>query len=114
MACKAWKGVNDKTLLFGGEAARTILPEVYNAFFFDPREPILDSFNGEEYWKNLIAVLKKAAVPVPWELLPTAISIYIRTPEGEDRLCQKNGSLCWTENGGVEERPFICPSTLEE
>jgi hypothetical protein len=69
--CAEFYGVNDKTLLFGREAARKVLKAVYSNF-----TSVTSSFNAEQHLKRFIEGQSAVSATVPWGKLPTVEVVY--------------------------------------
>jgi len=80
--CNQHGGVNDKTLLFGRDAALAILPKLYSGFWdnestLDQTPTELDmTWNPERYLKTMFEFRGVGSHSVEWQLLPTSTSVY--------------------------------------
>jgi len=111
-ACLRFNGINDKTLLFGREAAKAMLGRLYTDFWLP--EKSLEVQNAERFVEAFALVKGVESVPVPFGQLPTADSVFVRAaPGAEARLCQKDRYLCALGPPGLPsgqgfERPSPC------
>lgn len=116
--CKSWGGINDKTLLFGWEAAKALLRRIYTDFWL-PHERLSSVFNAEEYLAALARLRGVESVPVPYCRLPTAVAAYARplgqqdgTPGAPPALCHNFDKLCGVVPDRPEfEKPVLCPAS---
>lgn len=109
--CKQWGGVNDKTLLFGHEAAQAVLGTIYTDFF-DPA-PNLKTDNAETFLMNFAKNKGIELEGVPFGSMPTADSVYVQTNDGPAYLCTKKDYLCpgLPKQHQDYDEPTICPKT---
>lgn len=105
-ACREYFGVNDKTFLFTGAAAKAILLHVYDDFFND-RYSVLDyTFNAEEFWRKLITEVHDVhSLPTNPLHIPTTDAVW-RFKNGSKELCVKKEYLC--QALGSESETPIC------
>jgi hypothetical protein len=81
--CAEFYGVNDKTLLFGREAAKKILKNIYSNY-----TSVKESFNAEQHLKRFIEGQSAVSVRVPWGKLPTVEVVYnTENDQEENDLC---------------------------
>jgi len=100
--CPSWGGVNDKVFLFGREAAKRILLNVFTDFLMD--DPRLETKNAEQYWKAYFEIKGVLPVEVPFSMLQTADGIYHQNNDGSRAICIKKVYLC--------DRPVISPNVI--
>jgi len=106
--CLQWWGVNDKTLLFGRQAAEAVLPRLYSDFWMD--DPALNTVNTETFWAALFKIRGVESWPVEFHRLPTCDSIYLKREDGTPYLCQKQWYMCpGLPTGEGFEQPEFCP-----
>jgi len=109
--CLNWGGVNDKTLLFGRQAAEAVLPRLYSDFWMET--PDLVTNNIETLWRGIFKIRDVISWPVDFELLPTCDSIYLRGDNGMPYLCQKSCYMCkeyaLLPTDRRFEQPKLCP-----
>lgn len=90
--CKTWYGVNDKTLLFGGEAANRTLRRLYSDFWMHDKR--LDTYNAEVFLKEFIKVKGAISTPVNFAEIPSSDSVWVKNKAGTPVLCQRPHYLC--------------------
>lgn len=110
--CKNWDGINDKTLLFGRQAAGRVLGRIYGGFW--TRDESLTTYNVEMFLQNFVKLQNVTSVPVEFKRLPTCDSVYVKGPGGGPALCQKGFYLCPgpLPAGGGFLAPEVCPFSL--
>jgi len=107
--CKAWSGINDKTLLFGRDAAENVLLRLYSDFWMKNDE-LEWSYNAEGFLQSFVKLKGIISVPVPFARLPTCDSIFVRNADGTAGLCQKGFYLCdGLPEGSPFDKPDVCP-----
>lgn len=107
--CKTWGGLNEKTLLFGREAADRVLGQLYSDFW--ARHDELVTYNVESFVNTFIRVHGARSVPVEFNRLPTCDSVYNRYADGSVQLCQRGFYLCPEALANTSQllQPNICP-----
>jgi len=109
--CLNWGGVNDKTLLFGRQAAEAVLPRLYSDFWMKSKQ--LETNNIEALWQGIITVRGQFLSAVNFEQMPTCDSIYIKGDNDIPFLCQKKCYMCaeyaFLPSDGRFSQPLFCP-----
>jgi len=73
--CNLWGGINDKTLLFGREAAKRILGRIFTDFWL-PTQRL--NVKTAEHFVSVFAKMKRVVSRVvAFQLLPTFVSVYV-------------------------------------
>eukprot|EP00928_Gymnodinium_smaydae_P093917 TRINITY_DN7828_c0_g1_i1.p1 TRINITY_DN7828_c0_g1~~TRINITY_DN7828_c0_g1_i1.p1 ORF type:complete len:353 (-),score=40.03 TRINITY_DN7828_c0_g1_i1:465-1469(-) len=90
-ACKQFKGVNDKTLIFGREAAQRVLPHLVSQLQTTSKK--FKTRNTEDFVSQVLQRMGVASRPVPVDWIPTADSFY-QSCDGELVLCQMSYYYC--------------------
>lgn len=90
--CKQFGGYNDKTLLFGREAADRILGNMFQYAMSHIRE--LPGRNPESFLKLFVEKQGVEAHEVDFKWMPTTCSSFIKGAEGQIELCQKKSKTC--------------------
>mmetsp|Transcript_111592 Transcript_111592/g.221835 ORF Transcript_111592/g.221835 Transcript_111592/m.221835 type:complete len:160 (-) Transcript_111592:64-543(-) len=107
--CKTWSGMNDKTLLFGHNAAKGVLLRLYSDFWTMDDE-LEKSYNAESFLQRFVKLKGVVSAPVPFARLPTCDSTFVRNADGTARLCQKSFYLCdGLPEGSPFDKPDVCP-----
>jgi len=86
-ACKTWNGVNDKTFLFSGDAAKSVLLHVYDDFFNETYHVLDNTKNAEEFWHKLITQVHGVqSLPIRPASIPT-VDAFWRFRNGSKEIC---------------------------
>jgi hypothetical protein len=88
-SCLQFGGLNDKTFLFGGSAARRTLDKIFDEFW----DPELDVGNAERFWAARAQLKGVNTTGVPLEELPTAGAVFQRQ-DGVHTQCLHSYYLC--------------------
>lgn len=106
----SFDGVCDKVFLFGNEAAKRILSNVYTDFLMD--DPRLDqTFNTEEYWKAYFEIKGVTPVGLPFSMLKMSDGIY-HQDGNSTAICIKEKYLC-DQDVISPKTPGLCPKGHE-
>jgi len=98
--CLSWSGVNDKTLLFGGMAAKRSLRQMFTNFW-DKHES-LQTANAETYWLAHFRLCNVTSTPLPFQFLPTADAVYQLQESGRTQ-CLRKLYLCDVRSFGAQD-----------
>lgn len=93
-ACKSWHGVNDKTFLFSGSAAKTVLSHVFDDFFNESHHVLDNTLNAEVYWHRFITQVHGVqSLPISPASIPTE-DVFWRSTTGGAEMCVNGKYLC--------------------
>jgi hypothetical protein len=92
--CKMYKGVNDKTFVFTGDASKAVLSRIYDNFFEERYSVLNKCKSAEQYWSRLIKKVHHVhSLPLQPSYIPTA-DAHWRSTNGSKEICVKIRYLC--------------------
>jgi len=89
--CKSFKGINDKTLLFGRTAAKRGIRGLFKNFW--DKDASLQTKNAETFWQAHLQLCNVTSTPVPLQSLPTADAVY-QMVQGQRTQCLRKFYMC--------------------